>query len=155
MLQRIHFKHKKVLGVPQTCLKTNKSLCKHCLVCYIKIPKNHGILFSKIPGSGSEVNPGIPLEPVSLTAFFPFLMTDFDDNFRWQFWTMLAIFDNFDKFWQLRQFFDNFEKTVLETCDIWDTDYSSNNWEPEFLTIFGTWQSIVTLDSIRNSCEVF
>ena len=43
--------------------------------------------------------------------------------------------------------FDNFEKTVLETCDIWDTDYSSDNWEPEFMTIFGTWQLIVTLDS--------
>ena len=51
--------------------------------------------------------------------------------------------------------FDNFEKTVLETCDIWDTDYSSVNWEPEFMTIFGTWQLIVTLDSIRNSCDVF
>ena len=43
--------------------------------------------------------------------------------------------------------FDNFEKTVLETCDIWDTDYSSDNWETEFMTIFGTWQLIVTLDS--------
>ena len=50
--------------------------------------------------------------------------------------------------------FDNFEKTVLETCDIWDTDYSSDNWEPEFMTIFGTWQLIVTLDSICNSCDV-
>ena len=50
--------------------------------------------------------------------------------------------------------FDNFEKTVLETCDIWDTDYSSDNWEPEFMTIFGTWQLIVTMDSIRNSWDV-
>ena len=29
------------------------------------------------------------------------------------------------------------------------------NWEPEFMTIFVTWQLIVTLDSIRNSCDVF
>ena len=46
------------------------------------------------------------------------------------------------------------EKTILEICDIWDTDYSSDNWELEFMTIFGTWQLIVTLDSIRNSCDV-
>ena len=48
--------------------------------------------------------------------------------------------------------FDNFKNTLLETCDIWDTNYSSDNWEPEFMTIFGTWQLIVTLDSICNSC---
>ena len=46
------------------------------------------------------------------------------------------------------------EKTILETCDIWDTNYNSDNWEPEFMTIFVTWQLIVTLDSIRNSCDV-
>ena len=44
--------------------------------------------------------------------------------------------------------------TILETCDIWDTDYHSDNWEPEFMTIFVIWQLIVTLDSIRNSCDV-
>ena len=41
-------------------------------------------------------------------------------------------------------------KTILETCDIWDTDY-----KPEFRTIFATWQLRVTLDSIRNSCDVY
>ena len=46
-------------------------------------------------------------------------------------------------------------KTILQTCDNWDTDYNSYNWEPEFMTIFVTWQSRVTLDSIRNSCDVF
>ena len=40
------------------------------------------------------------------------------------------------------------------TCDIWDTDYNTDNWEPGFMTIFVTWQLIVTLDSIRNSCDV-
>ena len=44
--------------------------------------------------------------------------------------------------------------TTLETCDIWDTDYNFYKWEPEFVTIFVTWQSRVTLDSIRNSCDV-
>ena len=28
-------------------------------------------------------------------------------------------------------------------------------WEPGFMTIFVTWQSIVKLDSIRNPCDVF
>ena len=46
------------------------------------------------------------------------------------------------------------KKTILETCDIWDTDYNSDNWEPEFMTIFVTSQLIVTLDSIRNSCDI-
>ena len=54
----------KVLAVPkslQSWLKTNKRLWKHCLVCYTKIPKNTGILFSKIPVSVFEWNPGIPV----------------------------------------------------------------------------------------------
>ena len=72
---------------------------------------------------------------------------------------ILTIFDNFDnfwEFWQLWQFLtiSTIENTVLETCDIWDTAYNSNNWEPEFMTIFVIWQLIVTLDSIRNSCDV-
>ena len=40
------------------------------------------------------------------------------------------------------------------TFDIWDTVYNSDIWEPEFMTIFVVWQLIVTLDSIRNSCDV-
>ena len=35
----------------------------------------------------------------------------------------------FDTFWQ-------FLKTILETCDIWDIDYNSDNWDPEFMAIF-------------------
>ena len=44
--------------------------------------------------------------------------------------------------------------TILENCDIWDTDYNSDNWKTEFMTIFVTWQLRLTLDSIRNSCDV-
>ena len=44
---------------------------------------------------------------------------------------------------------------IPETCDLWDTDNNSDNWEPEILTIFVIWQLIVTLDSIRNSCDVY
>ena len=43
----------------------------------------------------------------------------------------------------------------LVTLGNWDTDYNSENWEPEFMTIIVTWQLSVTLDSIRNSCDVF
>ena len=39
--------------------------------------------------------------------------------------------------------------TTLETCDVWGTDYNSDIWEPEFLTIFVTWQLRAPLDSIR------
>ena len=41
---------------------------------------------------------------------------------------------------------------IIGTCDIWD---NTDNWEPGFMTIFVTWQLIMTLDSIRNSCDVF
>ena len=50
---------------------------------------------------------------------------------------------------------DKVIRAIQETCDIWDTDYNSDNWEPESMTIFVTWQLIVTLDSIRNSCDVY
>ena len=32
------------------------------------------------------------------------------------------------------------DKTNLVTCDIWDTKYNSENWEPESMIIFVTWQ---------------
>ena len=44
---------------------------------------------------------------------------------------------------------------ILKACGLWDIDYNSDNWEPEFMTSFVTWQLRVTLDSIRNSCDVF
>ena len=44
--------------------------------------------------------------------------------------------------------------TILVTCDIWDTDYNFDHWEPEFMTFFVAWQLRGTLDSIRNSCDV-
>ena len=80
--------------------------------------------------------------------------------------TFFEILTNFEIFWQIATILTiltiltiqaiafailTIEKTILETCDIWDTDYNSDNWEPEFMTIFVTWQLIVTLDSIRNS----
>ena len=45
-------------------------------------------------------------------------------------------------------------KAILVTCDIWDTDYNYGNWESVFMIIFVTLQWRVTLDNIRNSCDV-
>ena len=52
-------------------------------------------------------------------------------------------------------FKEHLQGAILGSCDIWDTDYISDNWELDFLTIFVTWQLRVTLDSIRNSCDVY
>ena len=89
------------------------------------------------------------------------ILTIFDNFYIfWHFFAILTnltifdnlaqiIWDNFEKFWFL-----TIEETFLETCDIWDTEYNFDNWEPEFMTIIVPWQLIVTLDSIRNSCDV-
>ena len=70
-------------------------------------------------------------------------------------WDIRDIWDYFDNLtiWQFRQFWQFWQS--LMTCDIWETDYNSDNWDPEFITIFVAWQLRVTLDSIRNSCDVF
>ena len=52
-------------------------------------------------------------------------------------------------------FKEQLQRAILETCEIWDTDYNFDNWEPEFMTICVKWELRVTLDSIRNSCDVF
>ena len=57
--------------------------------------------------------------------------------------------------WQRQIHWEHLQRAILVTCDIWDTDYISDNWELEFMTIFVTWQLRVTLDSIRNSCDVW
>ena len=75
-------------------------------------------------------------------------MTIFYENIWWQF--LMTIFD--DNFWW--QFLWHFWWQFFMTCDIWDTDYITDNWKPGFMTIFVNWQLIVTLDSIRNSCDV-
>ena len=66
-------------------------------------------------------------------------------------------------YWQLRHLISSDDLrfrvfsngAIIGTCDICDTDYNTENWEPGLMTIFVTWQLIVTLDSIRNSCDVF
>ena len=52
-------------------------------------------------------------------------------------------------------FREHLHRENLDTWDRWDTDYIPDNWEPEFMTIFVTWQLRVTRDSIRNSCDVY
>ena len=73
-------------------------------------------------------------------TFYNFDNPDIYDNHEncWQFWQQKENNSNKDN-----------DKDNPGTCDIWDTDYNSDNWEPEFMTIFVTWQLRVTLDSIR------
>ena len=80
---------------------------------------------------------------------------------------ILTIFLEFSQFWQFWKawqiwFFMKFltifyfiltifailtiAKTILDTCDICDTDYNSDSWEPEFTTIIVTWQLSVRVD---------
>ena len=66
---------------------------------------------------------------INCYPFHPFLSTTTSIHFH----QLLYIFIHFHFSWV-------FDKTVLETCDIWDTDYNSDNGEPEFMTIFVTWQ---------------
>ena len=37
-----------------------------------------------------------------------------------------------------KTFWEHLLRAILETCDIWDANYNSDNWEPEFMTIFVT-----------------
>ena len=96
-------------------------------------------------------------------TFFFLLFWNFFGTFLELFWNIFGTF--LELFWNLFgtslellwNFFgtNTMTKTILETCGICDTDYNSDNWESEFMTIFATCQSRVTLDSIRNSCDVF
>ena len=47
------------------------------------------------------------------------------------------------------RFFLHPKGAIIGTCDIWDTDYNTDNWEPGFMTIFVTFQLIVTLCTIK------
>ena len=96
-------------------------------------------------------------------TYFQFFFTYFGNlaNFWhcWQFWkyqpflTHWPILGNFTIIYYFEIFWHFGIKTltstitILETYDIWDTDYNSYNWEPDFMTIFVTWQLRVTLDS--------
>ena len=66
------------------------------------------------------------------------------------------IYDNYDNYWQVQQFSQQKDNNSNKDNDKDNpgTDYNSENQEPEFMTIFVTWQLRVTLDSIRNSCDV-
>ena len=43
-------------------------------------------------------------------------------------------------------------KTILETCDIWDTDYNPDNWKPDIMTIMTNYYLTIKSDlDIRTS----
>ena len=65
------------------------------------------------------------------------------------FWQFLIIFENLNN-WDNIQQFDNWKDSP---GDLWhlkhvDTDYNSDNWEPEYMTIIVTWQLRVTLHNV-------
>ena len=68
-------------------------------------------------------------------------------------------FENYDQSdaetWHDQQKENDKDKYKEKDNDIWDTEYNSDNWETEFMTIFVAWQLGVTLDSICNSSRCF
>ena len=82
---------------------------------------------------------------------------DNDHNFQKQS-LRLAAFETFvqsdEGIWPDQQKDNDTDKYKDKNNDIWDPEYNSDNWETEFMTNFVFWQLRVTLDSIRNSCDV-
>ena len=76
-----------------------------------------------------------------------FFITISDGNFWWQFLTILNSLNNFGQFFAIG-------KAVPETWHLrhWLQFWQLRTW---IQSIILTWQLIVTLDSIRNSCDVF
>ena len=60
-----------------------------------------------------------------------------------------------DMCWQFWQFLHCWTILTMTMIILWDIDYNSDNWKPDFMAIFVTWQLRVTLDSICNSCDVY
>ena len=71
-----------------------------------------------------------------------------------QSFTIFDTLDNFDNFFTMF----TFAKTILETCDIWDTDYNSDIWEPQFRQSLWPDLRLLTVRSQRLSnvnCQFF
>ena len=69
--------------------------------------------------------------------------------------TILDNFDNFGQIWKLLTFWTNFiNSTIPVTCDIWDTDYKSDNWKYEIKTN-QEWHWVLGTGSIHNTCDAF
>ena len=61
----------------------------------------------------------------------------------WKEWSQrLVTFETSDK--KTNTFQEHPQRAILVTCDIWDTVYIPDNWEPDFMTIFVSWQLRVT-----------
>ena len=46
------------------------------------------------------------------------------------------------------------QRPILETCDLWDTDYIDDNWEQQYEQLHCDLWIESDGDSIRNSCDV-
>ena len=92
--------------------------------------------------------------PVNFFSTFSQHSFNFHSTFFYIFFNFFTFLSTF--FQLFLTFFSNFFSNLCTSIGIWDTaDYSTDNWGPGFMTIFVTLQLIVTLDSIRNSCDVF
>ena len=92
--------------------------------------------------------------PVNFFSAFSQHSFNFHSTFSIFFFNFFTFLSTFSQLFLT--FFSNFFSNLCTSIGIWDTaDYSTDNWGPGFMTIFVTLQLIVTLDSIRNSCDVF
>ena len=92
--------------------------------------------------------------------FWQFLqfLTNFENDIIFcqflQFWRILTILMIFYICWKILTILDNFNNNNdKDRRPLWPLRHwlQSDNWEPEFMSIFVTWQLRVTLDSICNS----
>ena len=109
-----------------------------------------------------------------LTIFTIFTILFFYNFYKfWQFWSFLQFFTistiliSFLQCWQFLTIDDNFHNSDNCFChfdnwkdnpgDLWNLRHWLQLWQLTtwIMTTFVTWQLIVTLDSIRNSCDVF
>ena len=125
------------LEFPQKdCLRTRKLSNYN----YVMLPSKHLMGWLVVCPSaifGSSVSRGLSARTITFTIL---TFLDNFDNFTISFFFVYNFY-SFGNFW-------------LDTCGLWDIAYNYDNREPEFTTSFVTWQLRVTLDSIRNSCDV-
>ena len=66
------------------------------------------------------------------TFFLSIFFSTFFSTFFYIFQFFLNLFHLFYLFASIREYPKG---AIIGACDIWDTDYNSDNWEPEFMTI--------------------
>ena len=81
------------------------------------------------------------------------ILTNSDNSDHFTFFTILTIDNNFHNPYNCFCHFVKWKKK--QTWKFATFELNSDNWESEFTATFVTWQLIVTIDGIRNSCDVW